>query len=166
MAVTADFLDFMKTVEHPTLMIVGVVVVLCLAELLFWVETSRKDIKFWGIEITVPESDGIKACRAIQATFHDKTLGLENDRAATYRVMENDEASIDAFTKLQLEARARDQDPNTYAHDTEGPVVWRINYLVGDSNRREEHVKWLDETEAYYTKRVDQECGSLLKKSQ
>src|SRR5690348_15176297 len=85
-----------------TVAIVGVVVVLCLGELLIWVETSRKDIKLWGIEITQPESDGIKSCRAIQAAFHDKKLGLENDRAATYRVMENDEASIDAFTKLQL----------------------------------------------------------------
>jgi len=125
MAVSTDFLDFIKTAQHPTLLIVGVGVVLCLGELLFWVETSRKDIKLWGIEITRPESDGIKSCRVIQAAFHDKTLGLENDRAATYRVMENDEASIDAFTKLQLEARVRDQDPNSHVSDTEKPVVWR-----------------------------------------
>lgn len=166
MAVATDFLDFIKTAQHPTLMIVGVVVVLCLGELLIWVETSRKDIKLWGIEITQPESDGIKSCRAIQAAFHDKTLGLENDRAATYRVIENDGASIDAFTRLQIEARVRDQDPNTHVHDTESAVLWRLNSLVDDSNGREEHVKWLNETEEYYTRRVDQECGSLLIKSQ
>jgi hypothetical protein len=108
----------------------------------------------------------MKSCRAIQATFHDKTLGLENDRAATYRILENDQASIDAFTKLQLEARVRDQDPNTHVHDTESAVLWRLNSLVDDSNGREEHVKWLNETEEYYTRRVDQECGSLLIKSQ
>jgi hypothetical protein len=54
-------LDFVKTAEHPTLMIIGVVVIICLGGLLFWAETSSKDIKFWGIEITVPESDGVQS---------------------------------------------------------------------------------------------------------
>jgi hypothetical protein len=74
--------------------------------------------------------------------------------------MENDEASIDAFTKLQLEAKARDKD--TVAHENENAVIWRINNLVNDSNSREQRVKWLNETEAYDTERVNQECGSLL----
>jgi hypothetical protein len=79
-------LDFLKTAKHPTLMIIGFVVIVCLGELLYCVETSRKDIKFWGIEITVPESDGIKACRAIQATFHEKALGFESERKTTYQL--------------------------------------------------------------------------------
>jgi hypothetical protein len=49
MAVATEFLDWIKTAQHPTLMIVGVVVVLCLGELLFWVETSRKDIRLWAL---------------------------------------------------------------------------------------------------------------------
>jgi|HubBroStandDraft_6_1064221.scaffolds.fasta_scaffold255730_3 hypothetical protein len=157
---TGTVLDFLKTAKHPTLMIIGVSVIICLGELLFWVETSRKDTKFWGIEIMVPESDAIKACRALQAAFHERALGLENERKATYRLMENDEASIDAFTKLQLEAKARDKD--TVAHENENAVIWRINNLVNDSNSREQRVKWLNETEAYDTERVNQECGSLL----
>jgi hypothetical protein len=91
-------------------------------------ETSRKDIKFWGIEITVPESDGIKACRAIQAAFHEKALGLESERAATYRRMENDEGSIDACTKLQLEAKARDRE--TQGNDNETAVILIVQYRM------------------------------------
>jgi hypothetical protein len=51
-------LDFLKTANHPTQLIIGVVAILCLGGLLVWVETSRKDIKFWGIEITQPETWG------------------------------------------------------------------------------------------------------------
>jgi hypothetical protein len=153
-------LDFVKTAKHPTLMIVGFLVIICLGELLFLAETSRKDIKFWGIEITVPESDAIKACRVLQAAFHEKALGLENERKATYRLIENDEASIDAFTKLRLEAKARDRD--TQGNANEAAVIWRINNLVDDSNSREQRVTWLIETEAYDTERVNRECGSLL----
>lgn len=158
--VTATVADFLNTAKHPTLMIIGVVVIVCLGGVLFCVETSRKDIKLWGIEITMPESDGIKACREIQAAFHDEALGLESERQATYRRIENDEASIDALTKLRLEAMARDRD--TPAYDNEKAVLWRINNLVNDSNFREERVKWVNETQANYANRVDQECGSLL----
>jgi hypothetical protein len=45
---TDTVLDFLKTAKHPTLMIIGVAVIVCLGELLLWVETSRKDIKLWG----------------------------------------------------------------------------------------------------------------------
>jgi hypothetical protein len=162
MAVTAELWDFVKTAKHPTLMIVGVVGIVCLGEFLIWVETSRKDIKLWSIEITQPESDGVKSCRAIQAAFHDKALGLESKRKATYQVMENDEASIDAFTKLQLEAETRNQNTYDYAHN----VTLRINNLINDSNQRQQHLEWLNETETYYTQRVEEECGSLLPKSQ
>src|SRR5215813_7764812 len=139
-------LDFVKTAEHPTLIIIGVVVIVCLGGLLFWAETSSKDIKFWGIEITVPESDGVKACRAIQAAFHEKALGLESDRQATYRRVDSDQASLDTFTKLQLEARERDRDPNSHTSGNEDTIVWRINNLVKDSNWREEHLQGLNET--------------------
>ena len=143
MAWTADFLDFLKTAKHPTLMIVGGLAIILAGEFLVCLETSRKDIKFWGVEIAVPESDGIKSCRAIQAAFHDKALGFESERRATYRLMENDEASIDVFTKLQLEARAQDQDPNTHVSDTERAVVWRLNSLVEDANWRQKYVEFV-----------------------
>jgi hypothetical protein len=132
----------------------------CLGELLYCVETSRKDIKFWGIEITVPESDGIKACRAIQATFHEKALGFESERKTTYQLMENDETSIDAFTKLRLEAIAQDRD--TYRNDNENVAIGRIKDLIEDSNYREKYAEWLNQTEADDTERVNQECGALL----
>jgi hypothetical protein len=164
MAVTADFLDLLKTAEHPTLMIIGVVVIVCLGGSLFWAETSRKDIKFWGIEIKVPESDGIKACRAIQAAFHEKAVGLESERQATYRPIESDAASIDAFTKLILEARERDRDrdPNSHTSGNEDMILWRINSLVNDFNSRQRHVDSLNELVEQDTERVNQECGSLL----
>jgi hypothetical protein len=159
---TDTVLDFVKTAKHPTLMIIGCFVIVCLGGLLFWAETSSKDIKFWGIEIKVPESDGIKACRAIQAAFHEKALGLESERQATYRRIESDEASLDAFTKLQLEAKERDQDPNYHSSGNEQTVIWRIKYLVDDSNWRQQYVQSLNKTAEQYTDRVNQECGSLL----
>jgi hypothetical protein len=160
---TDTVLDFLKTAKNPTLMIIGVAAIVCLGGLLFWVETSRKDIKFWGIEINVPESDAIKACRAIQAAFHEKMLGLESERQATYRRMENHQASIDAFTKLQLDAKARDQHPDTQGSDNEQTVIWHINNLIGDLNSQEKFLDWVRQTERYDTERVNKECGLLLR---
>jgi hypothetical protein len=159
---TDKALDFVKTAQNSTLMIIGVLVIVCLGGLLFWVETSSKDIKVWGIEIKVPESDGIKACRAIQAAFHEKALGLEGERQATYRRIESDETSLDEFTKLQLEARARDQDPNSHTSGNEDTIVWRINNLINDEIWREKHVQSLNQTAEEDVDRVNQECGSLL----
>ena len=159
---TDTVLDFVKTATHPTLMIIGVAVIVFLGELLIWTEFSRKDIKFWGIEITVPESDGIKACRAMQAAFHEKALGLESERQATFRRIESNNASLDTFTKLQLEARERDNDPNFHTSGNEATIVWRINDLVNDLNWQQQHVLSLSETAEQDTDRVNQECGSLL----
>jgi hypothetical protein len=162
MSVITEALDLVKTAEHPKLIIIGIVVIVCLAELLVGAGTSSKDIKFWGMEIKVPESDAIKACRAIQAAFHEKALGLESERQATYRRIESDEASLDGFTKLQLEAIARDADPNNHTSGNERTVVWRINSLIEDENSREKHLTWLNHTAEYDTERVNQECSSLL----
>jgi len=65
---TDTVLDFVKTAKHPTLMIIGVVVIVCLGELLFWLETSSKDIKFWGFGTTVPRATESK--RAVRFRLH------------------------------------------------------------------------------------------------
>ena len=160
--VTDKALDLVRTADHSTLMFIGVLVIICLGMLLYSAETSSKAIKFWGIEIKVPESDGIKACRALQAAFHEKALGLESERQATYRRIESDQTSLDAFTKLQLEARQRDQDPNSHSSGNEETVIWRINNLVEDSNWRQRYVQSLNQAAAQDVDRVNQECGSLL----
>lgn len=68
---------------------------------------------------------------------------MESERQATYRLIENDEASIDTFTKLRLEAKARD-----LGADYENEVVWRSNNLIHDLNFREQRADWLMQTQA------------------
>jgi len=158
MAWIAGVYDRLKTAEPATLMFFGAVGFACVVVLVLWAETSRKDIKFWGVEITAPESDAIKACRMIQAAFHEKALGLESERQATYRRIENDEASIDAFTKIELEAKAGSRDSTDY----ESTVTWRVNNLINDTNSQEKRLEWVIQTEVADTELVNRECGSLL----
>jgi hypothetical protein len=157
MAWITDVWDRLKTAEPPTAIIFCAVGLIYVGVFAYWAETSSKNIKFWGVEITAPESDAIKACRAIQAAFHDKALGWESERQATYRLIESDQASIDAFSKLQLEARAGDR----YTSDYDRDVVWRINGRIEDLKGRGKYLDWLNQAEAANAEQVNQECGSV-----
>jgi hypothetical protein len=66
----AEALGFVKTAEHPTLMIIGVVIIVCLGGLVVWAETSRKDIKFWGIECALPRAVPARYLQRITRIFH------------------------------------------------------------------------------------------------
>ncbi len=162
----AMWLDFLNTAKAVTLIPILVFLLIAGVILLYWFENSHKDFKLWGIEITEPESDGVKACRSMQSALHDEVQMLENDRLSSHKAIDGDSAALNALTSQRIDAVKRDREiskeTQSSYHYNEQIVVDRIEELTNEEDGNNKTLEKISDKVSVDTKSVFEACSSLL----
>jgi hypothetical protein len=132
---------------------------------LVWAAISQETIKLgWPTEISAPESEQLKACRAVQTALHDEIQTFDNDRTSSYKAIADDQNALNEATRLQNDTEREEvnsKESKSY-YGAKVDIDSRIQQLNNDIDNRDEVISRIRQQIADRSQNVYSLCAVII----
>jgi hypothetical protein len=161
------FWDFLNVAGATKIAIIfGALVLIALTGVGFltWAASSGETIKLgWPTEISAPESEQLKACRAAQTALHDEIQTLDNERKSSYRAIADDQNALNEVTRLQINTEKQEADSKEISYaGAKMDIDDRITQLKIDIDYRDKVIIFIRQAIADRSQKVLSLCAAII----